>query len=434
MVNMSEQIHTLYSIFREHSTISTDSRMITPGSIFFALKGDKHDGNRFARNAIENGASVSVVDDPLLEGEKGMFFVNDVLKALQDLAHFHRQQIMASFIAVTGSNGKTTTKELITAILSQEYITQSTVGNLNNHIGVPLTLLSLKHDAEFCIVEMGANHIGEISRLCQVADPDYGLITNIGKAHLEGFGGFEGVIRAKSELYDYLRAKRGKAFINYDNELLLSMAKNIEHISYGKDQSSYCSGSMLKQFPTVSLEINCIENQFRVDSNLAGDYNFENILAATCVGLYFNVKPSSIAHAIGSCLPDNFRSQLIETADNLLIMDAYNANPTSMIAAIENFASGPYQNKLLILGEMLELGDESPDEHIALVDFIKRRNSIRDFILIGQNFSVVDPKPDLYFESTDQFLEYLSRNAIQNKTILIKGSRGNQLERLIKLL
>ena len=435
ILNISEQIHQLYSIFREHPTISTDSRRVVPGSIFFSLKGDKYDGNKFAPDALEMGAAIAVVDDFNLKDITGMFFVPDVLRALQALAHFHRVQSKATVIALTGSNGKTTTKELMAAVLSKKYVTQSTSGNLNNHIGVPVTILSIRDDTQFCIVEMGANHVGEISLLCEIANPDYGMITNIGKAHLEGFGSLEGVIKAKSELYDHIRVKSGKVFVNYDNPVVLRAARNLEHISYGQAASNFCSGSYLTKFPNVSLQVNCQNHDFSVDSNLVGDYNFENILAAVCVGSYFDVDPSSVSSAIASYLPDNFRSQWIETEKNALIMDAYNANPTSMNVAIQNFASSPLKNKMVILGEMLELGKTSSFEHQALVDLVRSKsNSIEVSVFIGQNFFAVEPRPELLFESTDRFLDYLDLNIISNKTILIKGSRGNQLERIIKLL
>lgn len=434
-MNISGQIHQLYSIFREHSTISTDSRRIVPGSIFFALKGDKYDGNRFASDALQMGATIAVVDDVSLKGLTGMFYVPDVIGALQALAHFHRGQSKAAVIALTGSNGKTTTKELMAAVLSKKYVTQSTPGNLNNHIGVPVTLLSMRDNTEFCIVEMGANHAGEISLLCEIADPDYGLITNIGKAHLEGFGNLEGVIKAKSELYDHIRAKSGKVFVNYDNPVVLKAARNLEHVSYGQASANFCSGSYLTKFSNVSLQVNCKNHDFRVSSNLVGDYNFENILAAVCVGLYFDVDPSSVSSAIASYVPGNFRSQWIKTEKNVLIMDAYNANPTSMNVAIQNFDSSPLKNKMVILGEMLELGSTSSFEHQTLVDLVRSKSiSLEDSVFIGQNFFSVEPRPNLLFESTDRFLEYLDRNSISNKTILIKGSRGNQLERIIKLL
>jgi UDP-N-acetylmuramoyl-tripeptide--D-alanyl-D-alanine ligase len=434
-LNTSEQILQLYSIFREHSIVSTDSRSIPPGSIFFALKGDKFDGNKFASNALEMGAAIAVVDDISLKDTAGMFYVPDVLTTLQDLAHFHRRQSKATIVALTGSNGKTTTKELMAAVLSKKYVTQSTSGNLNNHIGVPVTILSISDDTQFCIVEMGANHIGEISLLCEIADPDYGLITNIGKAHLEGFGSLEGVIRAKSELYDHIRAKSGKVFVNYDNPVVLKAANNLEHISYGQAESNFCSATFLTKFPNVSLQVNCRNHDFSVHSNLVGDYNFENILAAVCVGSYFDVDPSSVSSAIASYLPGNFRSQWIETERNALVMDAYNANPTSMHVAIQNFASSPLKNKMVILGEMLELGTTSSFEHQALVDLVRSKgSSIQDSVFIGRNFLSVEPRPDHLFESTDDFLDYMTRNIISNKTILIKGSRGNRLERIIQLL
>jgi len=432
---MPEQIHRLYEIFREHPAISTDSRRNVSGAIYFALKGDKYDGNRYAADALVKGAVIAVVDDAGLENVPGMFYVEDVLHTLQSLAKYHRHQSKATVIALTGSNGKTTTKELMASVLSEKFITNSTAGNLNNHIGVPITLLSVKNDTEFCIVEMGANHPGEIFLLCEIADPDYGLITNIGKAHLEGFGSMEGVLSAKSELYDYIRKKQGRIFINDDNPLLMRKGKGIPQISYGKSNTCFCSGTLLKKYPKVSLQLHCRENNFRVDTNLVGDYNLENILAAAAVGSYFGIPPSAIASALSSYSPENLRSQWIETSKNVLIMDAYNANPTSMQTAIQNFASGPYRNTMVILGEMLELGASSQAEHQNLVDFVNSKcDSIKDSVFIGKNFSSVVPKPGLFFESTDQFLDYLNKKPIVNKTILIKGSRGNQLERIIKML
>jgi UDP-N-acetylmuramoyl-tripeptide--D-alanyl-D-alanine ligase len=432
---MSEQIQRLYEIFREHTAVSTDSRKIVSGSIFFALKGDKYDGNRYAADALAKGAAVAVVDDLGLKDMPGVFYVKNVLNTLQSLAKFHRQQSKATFIAITGSNGKTTTKELIASVLSQKYNTNATEGNLNNHIGVPVTLLSVRSDTEFCIVEMGANHSGEISLLCEIADPDYGLITNIGKAHLEGFGSLEGVLSAKSELYDHIRKKQGRIFINEDNPMLMQEGVGIERITYGKSANCFCSGTLLSKFPMVSLQVHCRGESFRIDTNLVGDYNFENILAAVAAGSYFNVGSSSVASALCSYFPENFRSQWVETEKNILIMDAYNANPTSIQAAVQNFASGPYKNRMVILGEMLELGTSSSAEHNALVSFVRsKHDEIKDAVFIGRNFSAVDPKPDLIFESTDHFLDYLHQNPISGRTILIKGSRGNQLERIIKML
>jgi UDP-N-acetylmuramoyl-tripeptide--D-alanyl-D-alanine ligase len=435
MKAINQEIVDLYNVFKKHPVISTDSRKIPNGCIFIALKGPNFNGNQYAGTALEKGAVIALVDDPELKGADRMFYVNDTLQTLQDLASYHRKQLGALVIGLTGSNGKTTTKELIAAVLSRKYQTHSTAGNLNNHFGVPLTLLAMNEDTSFCIIEMGANHIGEISQLCNIADPDFGLITNIGKAHLEGFGGYEGVIRAKSELYQYIGSKSGKVFVNYDNPLLVQVGKGLEHISYGKATSNYCSGTLLSEFPHVGLQVLCKGNNFRVDSNLFGGYNFENILTAVCVGSYFDIEPADIADAIGSYCPDNLRSQLIKTNKNLLLMDAYNANPTSMKAAIENFTSGDYQNKMVILGEMLELGIATRDEHQTIVDLVvSKSDSIETAVFIGRNFSLVVPVPELFFETTDVFMDFLKRNEIKDKTILIKGSRGNQLERLIEML
>ena len=428
------EIASLYAIFRNHSIVSTDTRNIPINSIFFALKGANFNGNAFASEALSKGASYCVIDEQEFALNDKMILVDNVLKSLQQLANYHRNQLGLPILAITGTNGKTTTKELITAVLSNKFRVDSTKGNLNNHIGVPLTLLSMDESTEFGVVEMGANHPGEIKILCDIANPDFGIVTNIGKAHLEGFGSFEGVIKTKSELYDFIRNKGGKCFINADNSLLSKQAEGIETISYGESTSYYMTGELASTDNYLVVKALFPKGWLYLKSNLVGNYNFENLLAAACIGKYFEVDPILIQDAIAQYTPSNNRSQLIKKANNTIIMDAYNANPTSMMAALKNFGAIQHANKCLILGDMLELGDASAEEHQKITDFIEEQ-AFSDVYLVGPQFkNTIDRTQKKKFEQVELLSIYLKTQPIENKLILIKGSRGIHLEKVLDLI
>ncbi len=431
---MESTIERLYETYLKYPQVTTDSRNIPKDSIFFALKGENFNGNEFALEALNKGAILAVVDELVSDSDDRIIRVNNVLETLQALARYHRNQLSLKVIGITGTNGKTTTKELIQCVLKKKYKSFATFGNLNNHIGVPLTLLSLTKEHDFAVVEMGANHIGEIAGLCDIAMPDYGIITNIGKAHLEGFGGFDGVIKAKIELYNFIRKSGGKIFVNTDNELLINHADGIKSITYGENESVECRGELIGDFPFLEIKCTIEGKSIPVKSQLMGRYNFENILAAVCIGNYFNVAFSDIKEAIGSYQPRNNRSQIIHTSSNMLILDAYNANPSSMKAAIENFASGNFKNKVLILGDMAELGFESHAEHISILELIKSR-ALNNVILIGPEFVKANQSFGFSIvEDKSQLEELLKEIHLQNSTILIKGSRKIQLEQITHML
>ena len=428
------EIANLYAIFRNHPTVTTDSRNIPANSIFFALKGDNFNGNAFANEAILKGAAYAVIDEPESATNDKMILVEDVLLSLQQLAQYHRNQLGLPILAITGTNGKTTTKELITAVLSKKFRVNSTKGNLNNHIGVPLTLLSMSTETEFGVVEMGANHPGEIKILCEIANPDFGLITNIGKAHLEGFGSFEGVIKTKSEMYDFIRNNGGKCFVNVDNSLLTKQANHIEQISYGKSTDYFMAGELASTDNYLVVKALFQKGWLYLKSKLIGDYNFENLLAAACVGKYFEVDPLFIQEAIAEYSPSNNRSQLIQKVKNTIIMDAYNANPTSMMAALTNFAGIRHENKCIILGDMLELGTVSAEEHQKITDFIEEQK-FSEVYLVGLQFkNTIDRTQKKKFDQVELLSNYLKTQPIENKLILIKGSRGIHLEKILELL
>jgi UDP-N-acetylmuramoyl-tripeptide--D-alanyl-D-alanine ligase len=428
-------LNVLYELFLRSGSVTTDSRLVKPGDLFFGLRGEQFNGNRFAPDAIAKGAACAVVDDETATGGEKTLLVKDSLATLQALAALHRKRVKAKIIAITGSNGKTTTKELISIVLSSRYRTIATTGNLNNHIGVPLTLLSIKNNTEFAVVEMGANHQGEISALCQVADPDYGIITNIGKAHLEGFGGPLGVIKAKSGLYHYLRSKKGLAFVNCDNDLLMELSEGIERICYGKKSSAGCVGTFIKS--QKGLILDCRFGNLKIEgarSNLIGDYNFENLLAAVCIGAWFQVDPAGIKEALENYIPQNNRSQILETGRNKLILDAYNANPSSMKAALENFSDLHSGHKIAILGDMMELGDYSTEEHLQIA---RQAGELKldKVIFVGSNFcNAVKNDQLLCFRDTDSAAAWLGRQNLKGFLVLLKGSRKMQLEKLIPLL
>lgn len=429
-------IEKIYDAFLQcHQKICTDTRKLIEGSIFFCLKGVNFNANEFASKALEGGCSYVVVDEEKYVSHKNIFYVKDVLTALQNLANYHRKQLSIPFLAITGSNGKTTHKELINAVLSKKFKTLATVGNLNNHIGVPLTLLSITKEHEFAIIEMGANHQGEIDALCKIAEPDFGLITNIGKAHLEGFGGIEGVKKGKSEMYKFIASNGGKIFMNGDDEVLQSFSGAMDKITYGTTKLFDVVGKAINTDEFVSFKwTTCYgEKDWNklpvIKTNMIGHYNFINVLCAVCVGNYFKVEDEKINSALSEYTPNMNRSQLEKTANNTLILDAYNANPSSMKAAIENFAALNANDKLLIIGDMFELGDYASEEHKKIVDLISGKK-INEVILIGPEFCKVSPSNFKKFTTTIEALEYLKENTQKNKTILIKGSRGMKLETL----
>jgi len=421
----------IYQLFKANPIISTDSRKIEMGCLFFALKGDNFNGNKYAEAALGKGASYAIIDEPEYLFSNKTILVKNVLQTLKDLANLHRKKLGIPILAITGTNGKTTTKELTSAVLSQKYNVSFTEGNLNNHIGVPLTLLKMNVHTEFGVVEMGANHPGEIEELCIVADPDFGIITNIGKAHLEGFGSFEGVIKTKSELYKYIKSKNGTIFYNNDNPILAELVSEIKNkISYGTENTSF-TGELLSAPPFVHLKANFKKGALYLNTNLTGDYNFENILAAACIGNYFEVDPLAIQKALKNYYPQNNRSQLINKNGLKIIMDAYNANPTSMQASIKSFMSNISNESYIILGDMLELGDYSRQEHIAILELVKNYPSTT-VLTVGKNFyDIASGFNCSSFLNVELLCDFLQENPIKQGDILIKGSRGIQLEKVL---
>lgn len=421
-------IEELYQIYLKHPSVQTDTRKLKPGDIFFALKGENFNGNAFAKQAVEAGAAYVVIDDAAYEISGKTILVDNVLECLQQLAHHHRQQFQNPFIAITGSNGKTTTKELIHAVLSSKYKTYTTEGNLNNHIGIPLTLLRIKADAEIAVIEMGANHQKEIESYCQYALPTHGLITNCGKAHLEGFGGAAGVRKGKGELFDYLKTIDGTAFIFNDYDYLKEMSVGVSHIfSYGSKDGDI-TGEMLSSEPYLETAITG-KNTFHIQTQLVGSYNFPNVLAAVCVGQYFKIAADKIKWAIENYTPSNSRSQLINKGSNRFIMDAYNANPSSMKLAIENFANLKSEKKVLLLGAMAELGEESMAEHEAIIKLIQSKNWEK-VVLVGGDFIKL-AHPYLSFTNAQEAKTWLQNQKFENTDFLVKGSRSMQMEKII---
>lgn len=425
-------LEALYQIFLQHPVVTTDSRKIEPGSLFFALKGDNFNGNEFARAALEKGASYSVVDEEQAGENERIILVEDVLQTLQDLARLHRQKLGIPILAITGTNGKTTTKELVTAVLSKKFKVVSTKGNLNNHIGVPLTLLTLNAETQIGVVEMGANHPGEIAALCNIALPDFGLITNVGRAHLEGFGSFEGVIQTKTELYRFLEKAHGTIFINLGNPYLTANTGHVTKVGYsaGKEAEGL-EGEALGSKPFLHFKVLFPKGWLYIKTRLVGNYNLENALAAVAVGHYFDIDPIAITCAIEGYQPENNRSQWMETPRNNLLMDAYNANPSSTRAAVENFAQLDAPKKGVILGDMLELGSVAHEEHQKVVDQLA---SIKTdlVILVGSNYSGCNmPDSFLHFASAIDLANHLKINKLLGYLLLIKGSRGMKLETLV---
>lgn len=422
-------IEELYQLFEQHPSVQTDTRKLNPGDIFFALKGDHFNGNSFAKKAIESGAAYAVIDEKEFEIPGKTILVKDVLTALQQLAKYHREQFNIPFLAITGSNGKTTTKELVHAVLSSTFRTYTTEGNLNNHIGIPLTILKIKKDAELAVIEMGANHQKEIAGYCLYAKPTHGLITNCGKAHLEGFGGVEGVRKGKGELYDYLRENKGTAFVMWDYDYLQEMSKGIEHIiKYGTTNADI-EGSAIKSEPFLVVNITKGSTCGTIHTNLVGDYNLPNVLTAVSAGKYFGVKDSAIKMAIENYNPSNSRSQLLEKGTNKIILDAYNANPSSMRLAIENLAKIAAEKKILILGAMAELGNESLQEHKDIVDLIKQHNWMA-VVLVGGDFLRFD-HPFITFATSSDVTGWLREQHFEHTHMLIKGSRSMQMEKVL---
>ena len=421
----------LHELFLQNRSVTTDTRKINTGDLFFALKGPNFNGNTFADTALSMGAAYVIIDEAEVVKDDRYILVNDVLSALQLLANYHRKTLGIPILAITGSNGKTTTKELVNAVMSKKYNTYATVGNLNNHIGIPLTLLAMDETIEFGIVEMGANHQHEIEAYCQIVEPNYGLINNVGKAHLEGFGGFEGVKKGKGELYQYLLETNGTAFINSRNNDLMEMSPFENPVLYGSE-GDYYNASFLKSDPFVTFVAG---NEDLVETKLVGKYNFDNILAALCIGKYFGVPSLTANRAVEEYDPTNNRSQIARTPYNEVILDAYNANPTSMRAAIDNFASIIKENKVLILGDMYELGEESEKEHREIGTLLTKVYDARIF-LIGANMKFASEQctEAIYFTDKAAFVAYLESTPITQSTILLKGSRGMGLESLMPLL
>jgi UDP-N-acetylmuramoyl-tripeptide--D-alanyl-D-alanine ligase len=428
-----DTINSLYELFLSYPKITTDTRKDVAGSIFFALSGDNFNGNRFAQDAIEKGAAIAVIDDVAYAKMDSCLMVNNTLETLQELAILHRSKVSATVFGITGTNGKTTTKELIASVLQTCKNITYTSGNYNNHIGVPLSVLEIKEDTEIAVIEMGANHIGEIARLCSIARPDVGIITNIGKAHLEGFGSYEGVITAKSELYQYLRDHGGTVLFNHDDHLLVELSQGINRLSYGSSDADI-SGKITSHKPVLSIDWQYGDIKEHCKSNLYGRYNFYNILAAVATGLYFDLKPENINHGITGYFSENNRSQLIRTATNNVYMDAYNANPVSMAEAISSFKEQTSEDAWLILGDMFELGDVSKEEHQKIIDMLKE-STFSNILLVGKEFySLRETSPYPVFQATSDISNYLVMHPVTESDILVKGSRGMQLESLLKNL
>ncbi|MBS4042342.1 MAG: UDP-N-acetylmuramoyl-tripeptide--D-alanyl-D-alanine ligase [Chitinophagaceae bacterium] len=427
---MSALIEKLYAVYLKHPTVQTDTRKLQAGEIFFALKGENFNGNTFAAKALELEAAAVVVDEAVNIKDERIFKVENALEALQQLAKHHRQQFNIPFIAITGSNGKTTTKELVSTVLATHFKTYTTKGNLNNHIGVPLTLLSIQQDAEMAVIEMGANHQKEIESYCTYTLPTHGLITNCGKAHLEGFGGVEGVKKGKGELYDFLRINDGTAFVYWDFDYLQTMSAGIKNIVKYGSKEGLVTGRVKTSNPFLSVEITSEFSSPIIQTQLVGDYNLSNILTAVTIGKYFNVPDEKIKTAIESYSPSNSRSQLIKKDSNQIILDAYNANPTSMKAVIENFANIEAEQKVLMIGGMMELGEESIEEHQKIINLIQQY-SWKNVVLVGGDFKNITT-PFLFFNNSIEAKAWFQEQQFSNTTILVKGSRSTVMERVVE--
>ena len=423
-------IQELYQIFEQHPTVQTDTRKLQQGDIFFALKGPNFNGNLFALKALQSGASYVVIDEEINSNDERLIKVEDVLDTLQQLAKYHRQQFAIPFIAITGSNGKTTTKELVSAVLAAHYTTYTTQGNLNNHIGVPLTLLSIKKDAEIVVIEMGANHQKEIEGYCSYTLPTHGIITNCGKAHLEGFGGLDGVKKGKGELFDFIRLNNGAAFIYNDYDYLKEMSNGIREIySYGTVDANIM-GIVQQSEPFLAIEMKKGVSFSTIHTQLVGAYNLPNVLCAVAVGKFFNVPEEKLKQAIEAYTPSNSRSQMVEKGSNKIVLDAYNANPTSMKAAIENFAAFPSDQKVLMIGGMMELGESSITEHQNIIGLISQYKW-KDVVLVGGDFNKVTHSYT-YFNQSTEAREWYKQQQFAHAYVLIKGSRSMQMEKILE--
>jgi UDP-N-acetylmuramoyl-tripeptide--D-alanyl-D-alanine ligase len=426
---------SLYQLYLKYPSVSTDTRKVQEGDLFFALRGENFNGNEFAIQALDNGAAYAIIDEEIKDtGDytDRLIPAENVLSALQSLAGHHRNQFSIPFIAITGSNGKTTTKELIHAVLSEKYKTYTTEGNLNNHIGIPLTILKIKKDAEIAIVEMGANHLEEIAGYCVYTRPTHGLITNAGKAHLEGFGGLEGVRKGKGELFDYLRAYGGSAFVMWDYDYLQQMSKGIREVfSYGTNHADITG---ITEEATLYLKVSITKGSSAgsIQTRLTGDYNLPNVLAAVCVGNYFKVDPGTIKKGVENYEPSNSRSQLIQAGSNRIVLDAYNANPSSMKMAIENFIQFPVDDKILLLGGMMELGTDSIAEHELILRLIGK-NKWKEVVLVGGDFLKIK-HPYRSFTNAEEAGHWVASQSFNHTTFLVKGSRSMQMEKSIESL
>ena len=450
------EMKELYELFLQHPTITTDSRDVPEGSMFFALKGDTFDGNAYAISALEKGAAYAVIDEKeyAKESNDRLILVEDVLTTLQQLAKYHRVHLGTPIIGITGTNGKTTTKELISAVLKKKYNVLYTQGNFNNHIGVPKTLLQLTKEHDIAVIEMGANHPGEIKTLVEIVLPDFGIITNVGKAHLLGFGSFEGVIRTKGELYDFLRTIQGTAFINNDNPHLLGISNGLKLVKYGQKDAKdllvkgelvecnpflkfewQTSSTLTPQLSTLNSQLSTVNSQLStVQTRLIGSYNLDNALAAACIGTFFNVPATDISAALEEYTPSNNRSQLTITQDNKLVVDAYNANPTSMRAALDNFRLIKAEHKMCILGQMGELGDVSEEEHQKVIDLLGDCGFEKVW-LVGENFAkTAHPAHYRLFANVEEVKAAIATEKPQGYLILIKGSNSNKLVQTVELL
>lgn len=428
---MATDIKNLYKKFIQSGKVSTDTRKITRGSVFFSLKGEKFNANEFAADALGKGAAYAVVDEAKWVKDDRYILVDDALQALQQLARYHRDQLTIPIIALTGSNGKTTTKELLKVVLSKKYKVNVTVGNLNNHIGVPLTVLSIDKTYEIAIVEMGANHLGEIASLCEIANPTHGLITNIGKAHIGTFGGYDNIVRGKSELYQHLIKTEGVVWINSLDFVLKNMSKRFESPLFYPAKGDFYHCKLLSADPYLKIKT---EEGETIQTHLIGEYNFENVAAALCVGKFFEVDPAAAKQAVEDYTPDNMRSQVVIKGTNTIILDAYNANPSSMEVAIESLGRMNANRKVAILGDMYELEGESEAEHRKIAEWL-RSNGIDEALLCGELIKVAaGGDTSKYFSTKEQLIEYLQSHPIQEATILVKASRGMALEKVIDYL
>jgi len=428
---MATDIKILYEKFIQAGTVSTDTRKITRGSVFFSLKGEKFNANEFAAEALEKGAAYAVVDEAKWVKNDRYILVDDALRSLQQLARYHRNQFDIPIIALTGSNGKTTTKELLKAVLSKKYNVLATIGNLNNHIGVPLTILSIDKTIELAIVEMGANHLGEIATLCEIANPTHGLITNIGKAHIGTFGGYDNIVRGKSELYQHLISTNGTVWINSNSHVLANLGKRFKSPLFYSANGDFYHCELVSADPYLKIKTEAGEF---IQTHLIGEYNFENVAAALCVGKFFDVSTDKAKQAIEDYAPDNMRSQVVKKGTNTIILDAYNANPSSMEVAIESLGRMNANRKVAILGDMYELEGESEAEHRKIAGWL-RSNSIDEALLCGELIKVAaEGNTSKYFSTKEQLIEYLQSHPIQEATILVKASRGMALEKVVDFL